>query len=266
MSERIDYAEMLEIPVSTVNVVRKKSKKKRAETDDLKDQVVKAVNERVSEGDFSEEKSEEVLSETRYAASEDLSEEYDLEEPDAAPVKVKGKFFDSKILLAQFVAVLALAATIFLTNIVWKESAINTFFAGLLNPTDQSQSVDDDRIYSQLTMGSVVSDDDITCTVSDTGVLSFTGECSVYTPCDGKIVSVTEKDGLYTVKIEHTKSFSTEISNLSTAYFAAGDKVFSTIPVGYTKGASPVSVSMFDNGNLIKSYTVNEANDIIWNV
>ena len=54
MSERIDYAEMLEIPVSTVNVVRKKSKKKRAETDDLKDQVVKAVNERVSEGDFSE--------------------------------------------------------------------------------------------------------------------------------------------------------------------------------------------------------------------
>ena len=147
-----------------------------------------------------------------------------------------------------------------------KESAINTFFAGLLNPTDQSQSVDDDRIYSQLTMGSVVSDDDITCTVSDTGVLSFTGECSVYTPCDGKIVSVTEKDGLYTVKIEHTKSFSTEISNLSTAYFAAGDKVFSTIPVGYTKGASPVSVSMFDNGNLIKSYTVNEANDIIWNV
>lgn len=98
MSERIDYAEMLEIPVSTVNVVRKKSKKKRAETDDLKDQVVKAVNERVSEGDFSEEKSEEVLSETRYAASEDLSEEYGLEEPDAAPVKVKGKFFDSKIL------------------------------------------------------------------------------------------------------------------------------------------------------------------------
>lgn len=267
MSERIDYAEMLEIPVSTVNVVRKKSKKKRVETDDLKEQVVKTINERVNEGAFAEEKQEEV-SETRFAASEDLTEGYaeDYMQEDPAPVKVKGKFFDSKLLIAQFAAVLVLAATIFLTNIFWKDSAINTFFAGLINPAEETQTVDDDRVYSQLTMGSVVSSDDITCTVSDTGVMTFTGNCSVYSPCDGKIVSVTENEGLYTVKIEHTSSFSTEIANLSTVYFAAGDSVFSTIPVGYTKGESAVSVSMFDKGTLISAYTVNEYNDIVWNV
>lgn len=265
MSERIDYAEMLEIPVSTVNVVRKKSRKKRADADELKEQVVKTVNERVSEGNFAEDKPDEAIEEARFAASEDLTEEYNLEESEPV-VKPKGKFFDSKILIAQFIAVLALCATIFLTNIFWKDSAINTFFAGLLNPSEKSQSVDDDRVFSQLTMSSVVSDDSITCNVSETGVLTFTGDCSVYSPCNGKITSITEKDGLYTVKIEHTKTFTTEIANLSTAYFAVGDSVYATIPVGYTKGDCAVSVSMFDNGNLIKSYTVNEENDIVWNV
>ena len=44
MSEQIDYAEMLEIPVSTLNVTKKKSRKKREP--DLKEQAVAAVNER----------------------------------------------------------------------------------------------------------------------------------------------------------------------------------------------------------------------------
>lgn len=269
MSERIDYAEMLEIPVSTVNVVRKKSKKKRAEADDLKDRVVKTVNERVSEQVAAEEMFSAMPTEeepaARIAASEDLTEEYVEEE--RVPVKAKRKFFDSKVLVAQFVAVCVLCATIFVTNIFWKNSAINTFFTGLLNPAQKEQTVTDDRIYSQLTAGAVVTDENVTCTVSETGVLSFTANCSVYSPCDGKVLDVIKsEDGLYTVKVGHTDSFTTEISNLSTVYAKKGEKVFSNIPVGYTKGESAVSVSMFDRGALIKSYTVNEDNDIVWNV
>ena len=53
MNEQLDYAEMLEIPVNTVNVVKKKSIFKRKQKqqpemqDDLKAQVVESVNERV---------------------------------------------------------------------------------------------------------------------------------------------------------------------------------------------------------------------------
>ena len=124
----------------------------------------------------------------------------------------------------------------------------------------------DDRTYSELTLGSVVSDADIECTVSDTGVLTFTGACSVYAPYGGTIKNVAESDGVYTVEIEHTTSFSSVISGLTHAYFAAGEEVYSTIPVGYTDGSGEVSVAMYDAGSLIHSYTVNENNDIVWNV
>ena len=55
MNEEIEYAEMLEIPVSTVNVVRKRRKKKSAhssaleESASLKSTVLDAVNERMDE-------------------------------------------------------------------------------------------------------------------------------------------------------------------------------------------------------------------------
>ena len=265
MNESIDYAEMLEIPVSTVNVVRKKSRKKRIEPEDIKEEVLKTVNERVEETTqepVSPEQSErQNVLDGRIATSEDLTEDYDYTEQPY--VKPKSKFFDGKIITAQFIAVLVLAATIFLTNIFWKDSAINTFFNNLLNPVESV--VEDDRIYSQLTMGSIVNDDSISITVAENGVLSFTGECSVYSACDGKILSVEEKDGLYTIVVEHTSSFTTQFSNLSNVYFSEGDTVYSTIPVGYSNGQNTVSVSMFDSGNMINAYTVNEDNGIVWN-
>ncbi len=264
MNEHIDYAEMLEIPVSTVNVVRKKSRKKRANADELKDKVVQTVNERVEDGNRTQnfDADEYYMPAERVAKSEDLSEDYSNSEIERETPK--RKFLDGKILTAQFIAVLVLAATIFLTNIFWKDSAINTFFTGLLNP---SQTIaEDDRVYSQLAMGSIVNDENILCNVSENGVLTFTGECSVYSACDGKIASIEENDGLYTVLIEHTSSFTTRLSNLNSVYFAVGDNVYSTIPVGYSNGENAVSVSMFDNGNLINAYTVNENNYIVWNV
>ena len=59
MNEEIEYAEMLEIPVSTINVVRKQRKRKKGELTPLptekteeptaiKDSVIASVNERVS--------------------------------------------------------------------------------------------------------------------------------------------------------------------------------------------------------------------------
>lgn len=259
MSETIDYAEMLEIPVNTLNVTKKRSKKRKEAEPDLKERVVETVNERV-------ENRGEGQGEERVASGENLVDygeaAYEYEEEKVQ--KPHKKFLENKLLLAEFVAVCALCATILLTNLFWQDSAINTFFRGLIS--QEEAAPEDDRVYSELTLGSVVSDADIDCTVSDTGVLTFTGECSVYPPYGGTVKNVAENDGLYTVEIEHTTSFSSVIAGLTHAYFAAGDAVFSTIPVGYSDGASAVSVSMYDEGALIQSYSVNENNDIVWNV
>ena len=49
MNEQLDYAEMLEIPVNTVNVTKKKSifkrkQKNQPQQDDIKERVVESVN------------------------------------------------------------------------------------------------------------------------------------------------------------------------------------------------------------------------------
>ena len=258
MSENIDYAEMLEIPVNTLNVVKKKGRKKKEE--DLKERAVREVNERMEENRREEPVLNEAAPESaqeRVAESEDVTDYSS--EPEQKPQK---KFFDSRVLIAEFAAVCALVALILLTNIFMPNSAINTFFAGLTEP--QETVYEDDRAYSELTLGSVVSED-IACTVTD-GVLTFTGECSVYAPYGGTVQSVAETDGVYTVEIEHTASFTSVITGLSSVYWAAGDTVYSTIPVGYSDGAGEVSVRMYDGGSLISAYSVNEENDIVWNV
>ena len=105
-------------------------------------------------------------------------------------VKPKKRFFDSRILIAEFVAVCALCAAILLTNIFMPNSAINTFFENIAGGTTETVKTDD-RTYSELTLGRVVSDD-IACSVTD-GVLTFTGECSVYAPFGGKIANVSQR-------------------------------------------------------------------------
>ena len=253
MSEQIDYAEMLEIPVSTLNVTKKRSKKKR--DDDLKERVVEAVNERMETQETPEE---------GVASGENVTDYGD--EVIASLNKPRKRFLENKLLVAEFVAVLALCATILLTNLFWQGSAINTFFAGLSEPAESAAAVDD-RTYTELTLGAVVSDPDIACEVTDAGILTFTAAAGVYAPFGGRVQSVVQaEDGTYTVEIEHTTSFSSVLSGLTNAYCAAGDTVYATLPVGYSDGAAAVSVAMYDSGSLIRSFTVGENNDIVWNV
>ncbi len=255
MSETIDYAEMLEIPVSTLNVTKKKSRKKR-ETD-LKEQAVAAVNERA------EERAQDPSANEEPAAEANVVDYGAGALPEEPPRK---KFLDSRLLVAEFAAVLGLVALILLTNVFWADSAINTFFAGILNPQTAAADTVDERTYAELTLGSVVSDG-VECTVSDAGVLQIAAESSIYPPCDGTVLSVAQgEDGLYVMEVEHTASFTTVFAGLRHAYFAAGEKVFSTIPLGYGDGASAVTVTLYDAGSVIHSYSVDENNDIVWDL
>ena len=251
MNDTIDYAEMLEIPVNTLNVTKKRSKKRREE-EDLKERVLDSVNEKMDAQPQEGAQEENVVD---YGAPPE-------EPPQPAPQK---RFLENKLLLGEFIAVCALCATILLTNLFWQESAINTFFRSLITE-DTPAAAPDERSYAELTAGSVVADADIACAVSETGVLSFTGECSVYPPCGGVVESVAEGEGGYAVEIRHTSSFSTVIAGLTYAYAAAGEPVYATIPVGFTDGASAVTVSLYDGDALIRAYSLEEDNDIVWNV
>lgn len=247
MNEELDYAEMLEIPVSTVNVVKKKSIFKHkpffapskpqqeapAAQDELKDLVVDSVNERVG----------------AYTYTEDLSEP-------AQPEK-KSKFFGkdkgSKIILTELIAVCALAAAIFLTNIFMPNSAINTFIGSL---TGNTKAVAEPS-YNEITLSPVVSEtSDAVVNVSESGVLSFTAKGSVYPVCAGKVTSVIREDDTYTVEIAHTSTFTSVITGLTDVYSAQGTSVQGNVPFAYSDGEAEVRVSMYDNGTLLNCYTL----------
>lgn len=240
MNEELDYAEMLEIPVNTVNVVKKKSlfKKKAPKAqpqEDLKERVVESVNERVG----------------AYVISEDLS---DPPKPVKNKVKAVGKRDRASIILwTEAVLVAVIAIGIFVTNLILPNTVVNTFINSF------SKETVNEPAYTEFKLTPVVSElSDAEVNVSESGVLSFTAEGSVYPVCKGKVSKVNEADGLYTVEIAHTSTFTSVITGLKNVYSAVGTNVAFNIPVGYSDGQNEVKVSMYDNGTLLNCFTLND--------
>ena len=297
MNEEIEYAEMLEIPVSTVNVIHKKRRKKAQKTEQtdiptLKDSVIAQVNTRVedeqviipadqlaesanSQGyvDFDSvpERIDTVRlfadeTERKNAYAENFFSEVD-EENDEGMYEMKQETRSQKALRLtlgiEFAAVCALCGAIFLTNVFVPNSAVNTFFRAVTEPTVQQS---DAREYSDFTLSPVVSElSDAELSLSAAGVLSFTDECCVYPAVDGEVSEVTRnEDGTYTLKIGHSDSFSGVISGLNQVYYAVGDEVKCNVPVGYTHGETPVQVTMYSGGVLLNCFQLTEENCLAW--
>ena len=310
MNEEIEYAEMLEIPVSTVNVVRKKRRKKPTESapvlshdEPLKSSVIAQVNERVNEAPaplsdtelqdptpaFPEETERldfdpipERIDTVRLYASErktgfwkkrkSATQSYDLYpeiENEGGRYELNGEKTTSKAvriaLGAEFAAACVLCGAIFFTNIFMPSSAINTFFRAMSNPSTET-ALTDTRAYSDFTLSPVVSElSDAELVLSETGVLSFTDECCVYPAADGKVSDVTKtEDGLYTVKISHSDTFTGVIHGLDTVYYAVGEEVKSNVPVGFSKGEAEVQVTMYSQGELLNCFQLTEENCLAW--
>lgn len=249
MNEELNYAEMLEIPVETVTVNRKEKKHAReteAEGEEvLQQQLLEQVNDRVNEEE----------NDPAYAESRPIERE-------EKPAKPKARFV-RRLMIGEFVAVCALCATIFLTNIFMTNSAINTFVRGLFAG---HASTADARTYADFKLSPVVNDyTDTEISVSNTGVMSFTAKCSVYPPCDGTVTAVNGNETTgYTVSLKHSDSFSSIISGISAVYCAEGDKVKSNLPFAYTNGENSVHVMFYSGDNLLNCYSVNEG-VIAWN-
>ncbi len=245
MDQQLEYAQMLEVPVSTVSVVKKKpffKKKAQREDEDIKEQVVESVNGRMGD----------------YVGAEDIS---------VPPAKQKGTalaatFADKtgRILIIEVAAACLLAIGIFLTNVFMPGSAINTFIRSLSSAPAQEAAYTDFELFPVV---SGLSDADVA--VSDSGVISFTDECAVYPVAEGEVASVTQlSDGKYSVEVAHTSVFRTVISGLTDVYYSVGDSVKGNIPVGYSDGTSQVSVSMYNEGALINGYSMSGALPV-WN-
>ncbi len=228
MNDELSYAEMLEIPVETVTVNRKERKKKR----DLSDRLIDEVNGRVA-------------SDPAYAESTPIERSL---KPRASTAK--------RILFGEFVAVCALLVAIFLTNLFMETSAINTFVRGLFKG---ETSTADTRTYADFVLSPVVNDTvDAEIAVSEMGVMSFTAQCSVYSPAAGTIESVSgNADMGYSVRVRHSDSFSTIISGLDDVYGAEGDTVRTNIPLAYSDGEGEVRVMFYENDSILNCYTVN---------
>ena len=307
MNEEIEYAEMLEIPVSTVNVVRKNRRRKKAvevnptqypsDATDLKASVIAQVNERLDadetpiapeiqplsptgdiEGKIDFEPIPERIDTVRLYSSENKrgvfskslhQQEYAMDEnlPNGHTVYATNEEKSSKILRvvlgAEFAAACVLCGAIFLTNIFVKNSAINTFFRSLNTPAETV--VTDTRSYSDFTLSPVVSElTDAELNLSPAGVLSFTEECCVYPAADGVVSEIIEKNGVYTVKIAYSDTFTGVINGLDYAYYAVGDEVKANIPVGFSKGESEVQVTMYSSGELLNCFELTEENCLAW--
>lgn len=236
MNEELDYAQMLEIPVSTVNVVKKKSffKRKSKPSADLKDMVVESVNERVGD---------------TYVTPENLGG-YGYTPTAASAAKPKSGTL-GKIVMAEAVAACLIAAGIFLTNVFVPDTVINAFMGNLSAVKEKEAS------YKEFTLTPVVSDlSETEVAVSSDGVIHFTDKASVYPVCGGEVASVTRDNGSYTVKIAHTSAFTSVFTGLDTVYVKVGDEVKSNVPFAYSQGEKEVRVSMYDGETLLNDYTL----------
>jgi uncharacterized membrane protein len=164
------------------------------------------------------------------------------------------------VLISETVAICLLAVGIFITNLLMPTSAINTFI-GYFSATTEPEAV-----YSDFTLYPVVSElSTANITVSDSGVISFTADCAVYPVCNGTVASIYQNEGVYTVEIAHTSTFSSVITGVNTVYYNVGESVKSEVPVAHSNGETEVKISMFNNGTLLNCYVLSGTVPV-WNL
>ena len=324
MNEEIEYAEMLEIPVSTINVVRKKRRRKRMNGQNdaatslsmpetittpthatLRDSVIAQVNGKMenqtvepltqaivggqdtvdapllaesenSEGYLSFDPEPDRLRTVRLYASgemheietereqgEEMAENYQNDGTRYAMNTQKHVSRGVRIFLnAQLALACALCGAIFFTNVFLPNSAINTFFRAIHTPRVETTA----KHYSEFDLAPIVSlRSDAQLNLSSAGVLSFTDDCCVYPAANGTIKEILRTDeGLYTVKVSYTDTFTGIFYGLDTVYYGVGEEVKANVPVGYTAGNTEVQVTMYADGDLLNCFELTEENCLAW--
>lgn len=238
----IDYVKMLEIPVSSTDVVYKPVRKKKG----VKKKVIEKVNESITAEKMQSDNQIKKIK-TRKKTPSKLKEENQIEKS----VEIKSSSFD--IVSVQVVAIFVLIVGIILTNIFWENSGINNLMRSVFKKEETTLEL----TYSDFSAGLPSKTQEVVLT---DGVMTVESG-SVYSPCDGVIESITQTDGKYTVTVKHSEFFSTVVDGLEHVYSSVGEKVYSNLPMGYSSGST--SVCMYDGDSMLTSYVLSE-NQIVW--
>ncbi len=253
------YLEMLEIPVQSCDVIIKPKKHKKK---DIKSKVINMVNNDENQTLTQEKKqkpkrrlpkfSSFFISKNKEKNKEKKVKVKKVENVSSRSVSVKSSRFD--IVSVQVVAIFVLIIGIILTNIFWENSGINT----LLKSVFQENSSVNTATYSSFSAYSPSKNGDITL---DEGVMTLPSG-SVYAPCDGVVEKVSiSSDGLFTITVRHSNSFTSVFSNLDYCYLDENSTVFMNIPIGYSKNQS--NACLYSNDTLLTNYLI-DGDYIVW--
>ena len=261
----IDYMQMLEVPISSCDVVIKPKKRRKK---DIKEVVIDKVNNSPtpevsveSEENVSPYASVEVTKKTKrqvpklsFKKPTKTSKSQRVEPVNTRSVKVKSSHFD--IVSVQVVAIFVLIVGIILTNIFWEDSGMNNLLKTVFGSQENTVS---SATYSSFTAYAPTKSEEV---FLEDGVMTIE-KGSVYAPCDGQVEDIKKDDetGLFTVTIRHSNSFTSVFSGLMYNYLQVGDSVYTNIPIGYSDNAT--SVSLFDSGNLLTKYSILD-DMIVW--
>ena len=274
MNDKLEYASMIEIPVNTCNItnkpLKKSFKKKKPVVEKAKEQLIDKINATTTNINTtnSDSQADLPLVSTDYLMGEDTPNAQTLEgqildEQNGSvtvnKVDKKGqKNLKLSAITVQLIIIGVLLATIFITNSVYPNSALNVFMRSVFGV--ESASTIDQREY--LEFSPVFDNENITFAE---GVLTVSGKGSVYSCVDGKVDSITQdQDGTYTVQVFHSTNFYSVISGLDMVYLNVGEKVYRTIPLGYDKDSVKVCF-LGGNGGVISDFQVLDG-AVIWAV
>lgn len=282
MNEKLTYATMLEIPVSTCSITYKQPKRRRGKrpkkvnAEAIKQELLTKINSEqeqtqyLSQVDNVEQtlvEEKEILDgvaiESEEAQIQDEVCEFEEQNTiDVHPVREKKKFnFKFSVIGVQLAIIGVLIATIFLTNALYTDSGINVFLRGVFGTTQQTQV--DQRQFSDF--APVIAVGEKNAISIDEGVMTFSGEGSVYAPCDGTITALSQdQTGKFTVEITHSLNFKSVLSGIDYAYAGLNDKVFGNIPVGYVNSGATMCFKSGD-GDIISDYQIVD-DAVVWAV
>ncbi len=246
MSEKTQYAEMLEIPVNTTNIVTKpkrgRKKKVAKPPEEIKERLIDEINAQ--------------------AEAEPIAERTEREETEGSVsiVKKENKKKGVSVIAVQVAVIAALAAVIALSNFYVENTGINAFLRYVFSSSSAVQT--DERLYHEFFAKLPTQNGAVTL---EEGAMTFAAAGSVYAPCDGTVSSVTLTDGKYTIEVRHNKNFKSTIAGVDYAYVEEGALVYATVPVGFTRGEE-VTVCFYNGENArITDFNVDETG-VIWAV
>lgn len=249
MNEKLQYAEMLEIPQSTCNITYKTVKRKKTKqpkNDKVKDILIDKIN---NENTINKDSSNQ----------EDISVDNELSSSSINSVVKTKKRFKLTAVGVELCVIFCLVLTIIISSAVLPNSGITSFFSNAFKKQDIE--VVDNRVYSDFApCFSNILEQDVT---AENGIMTVKNQKSLYAPCDGKIQKVeTTENGLYNITIAHSNNFKTTINGAKYCYVNVGDKVFKTIPIAYA--GEEISLCFLDGENKIITGNVVETCSSLW--